>query len=84
MIPNAFSPNNDGINDTWQIPALQTYTDPEVTVFNRYGQAVYRSKGYGTAWDGSFKGKRLPVGTYYYVIDLKIGEVLSGWVMIVY
>jgi gliding motility-associated-like protein len=84
VIPNAFSPNNDGINDTWQIPALQTYIDPEVTVFNRYGQPVYRSKGYGTAWDGSFKGKKLPAGTYYYVIDLKIGEVLSGWVLIVY
>jgi gliding motility-associated-like protein len=84
VIPNAFSPNNDGINDTWQIPALQTYTNPEITVFNRYGQPVYRSKGYGTAWDGSFKGNKLPVGTYYYVIDLKIGEVLNGWVMIVY
>jgi gliding motility-associated-like protein len=84
VIPNAFSPNNDGTNDTWQIPALQTYPGPEITVFNRYGQSVYRSKGYGTAWNGSFNGKRLPVGTYYYVIDLKIGEVLSGWVMIVY
>ena len=84
VVPNAFSPNGDGVNDTWQIPALQTYINPEVTVFNRYGQAVYKSRGYPTSWNGTFNGKKLPVGTYYYVIDLKIGEVLSGWVFIVY
>jgi gliding motility-associated-like protein len=84
VIPNAFSPNGDGINDLWLIPALQTYTNPEITVFNRYGQPVYQSKGYNTPWDGKFKGTPLPVGTYYYVIDLKIGEPpLGGWVVIV-
>jgi gliding motility-associated-like protein len=84
IVPNAFSPNGDGVNDTWQIPALQAYTNPEITVFNRYGQPVYKSRGYSAAWNGTFNGKKLPVGTYYYVIDLKIGEVLNGWVFIVY
>lgn len=84
VIPNAFSPNGDGTNDYWLIPALQTYNNPEVTVFNRYGQPVYQSKGYNTPWDGKYKGTPLPVGTYYYVIDLKIGEPpLGGWVVIV-
>ena len=85
VIPNAFSPNGDGTHDTWQIQAIETYPNPEVSVFNRYGQAVFRSKGYGKAWDGKFNGSPLPVGTYYYVIDLKIpGEpVLNGWVVIV-
>jgi gliding motility-associated-like protein len=84
VIPNAFSPNGDGTNDFWLIPALQTYTNPEITVFNRYGQPVYQSKGYNTPWDGKYKGTPLPVGTYYYVIDLKIGEpALGGWVVIV-
>jgi gliding motility-associated-like protein len=84
VIPNAFSPNGDGINDRWLIPALQTYNNPEITVFNRYGQPVYQSKGYNTPWDGKYKGTPLPVGTYYYVIDLKIGEPpLGGWVVIV-
>lgn len=83
VIPNAFSPNNDGINDLWKIQAIETYPNPEVTVFNRYGQAVFRSKGYGRPWDGTFRGKKLPTGTYYYVIDLKIGDPpLQGWVMI--
>jgi gliding motility-associated-like protein len=84
VVPNAFSPNNDGINDLWRINELQTYPDPEVTVFNRYGQAVFQSKGYRTPWDGSFKGKPLPTGTYYYVIDLKIGDrPMTGWVVMI-
>ena len=83
VVPNAFSPNSDGINDLWLIQALQTYPNPEVTVFNRYGQPVFRSKGYSRPWDGTFRGKKLPTGTYYYVIDLKIGEPpMNGWVMI--
>lgn len=84
VVPNAFSPNNDGINDLWQIQAIQTYPNPEVTVFNRYGQIVFRSKGYGKPWDGKFNGVKLPTGTYYYVIDLNINNepALTGWVMI--
>ena len=85
VIPNAFSPNKDGRHDTWKIQAIETYPNPEVTVFNRYGQTVFRSKGYATPWDGTYNGTHLPVGTYYYIIDLKIpGEpVLNGWVVIV-
>ena len=83
-IPNAFSPNNDGINDTWKILAIETYPNPEVTIFNRYGQTIFRSKGYSKPWDGTFNGKKLPTGTYYYIIDLKIASEppIQGWVMI--
>jgi gliding motility-associated-like protein len=55
-----------------------------VEVFNRYGQMVYTSNGYGTAWDGHSKGKPLPVGTYYYIIQLKNGfKPLNGSVTII-
>jgi len=84
-IPNAFSPNGDGINDTWAIQKLITYPDADLFVFNRYGQPVFHSKGYYKPWDGSYNGQRLPFGTYYYMIDLKNGlPKLSGWVQIVY
>ena len=84
VIPNAFSPNGDGINDKWMIRGLSSYPDAILEIFNRYGQLVYSTKSYNTPWDGTFKGTPLPVGTYYYVIDLKIGEPpLSGWVFIV-
>ncbi|WP_171606292.1 gliding motility-associated C-terminal domain-containing protein [Limnovirga soli] len=81
-IPNTFSPNNDGINDTWSILQLNTYTSASISVFNRWGQIVFRSTGYTNAWDGRYNGKLLPVGTYYYIIDLKTSIPLhyTGWI----
>lgn len=83
-IPNVFSPNNDGINDVWKIEALETYPDAEVSVFNRYGQLVYRANGAAALWNGTYKGKPLPVATYYYIIDPKNNlEKLSGSLLII-
>lgn len=68
--PNAFSPNGDGINDKWVIENIAGYLNCTVRVFNRYGQLIFNAeKGYPTPWDGSVNGKRLPVGTYYYIIN---------------
>lgn len=72
--PNVFSPNGDGINDTWVITGLSYYPDCTVDVFNRSGQRIYRSIGYGTPWNGTLNGSPLPVGTYYYVIKPKPGD----------
>jgi len=72
-IPNTFTPNNDGINDQWDIPDLAVYPNCNVDVFNRYGSLVYHSIGYPKAWNGTYNRSPLPVGTYYYVIDLKNG-----------
>lgn len=74
-VPNAFSPNGDGIHDTWNITNLSDYPGCTVAVFNRYGQRVYYSVGYGKPWDGTVAGKPLPMATYYYVIHLKNGFV---------
>lgn len=83
IIPNAFSPNGDGINDVWNIEALDAYPGCDLIVFNRYGQAVYRSIGYTKKWDGTRNNKPLPAGTYYYLVDLKVDlPKLSGWVLI--
>lgn len=73
-IPNAFSPNGDGVNDVWNIPSLASYPDCVVEVFNRYGAIVYRSIGYSTPWNGTFNGSALPVGVYYYIINFKNGR----------
>ncbi|WP_344823224.1 gliding motility-associated C-terminal domain-containing protein [Rurimicrobium arvi] len=85
-VPNIFSPNGDGINDTWRILQLSNYPDAGITVFNRYGQEVYKGTGYAVEWDGRHKGQLVPVGTYYYVIDLKINKSFEykGWLEIVY
>ncbi|GAB2702677.1 hypothetical protein GCM10027037_30340 [Mucilaginibacter koreensis] len=84
IVPNTISPNGDGVNDVWTIEALESYTDAEITIYNRQGQQLYHSLGYSLPWNGTYSGKPLPAGTYYYVIDLK-GQLpkLSGWLLIV-
>jgi gliding motility-associated-like protein len=83
-IPNTFSPNNDGINDTWDINALITYPESVMLIFNRYGQQIFKSIGYSKPWDGTYNGKPVPSGTYYYVLDLKDKKpVIAGYVMVV-
>lgn len=83
-IPNAFSPNGDGINDTWNIKYLESYPGATVDVFNRFGQVVYRSLGYNRPWDGTVQGKVLPIGTYYYIINPKNGKpVYTGSITII-
>jgi len=83
-IPNTFTPNNDGINDRWLIPALNTYPGNHVQVFNRYGQLVFESSGYSEPWDGTMNGKSLPFGTYYYVIESGYGrKPITGYVTLI-
>jgi gliding motility-associated-like protein len=84
VVPNTFTPNGDGTNDTWNIAAINVFAGGVVTVYNRDGMPVFKSTGYTKAWDGTSNGKLLPFGTYYYTIDLKNGtKPMSGWVAIV-
>lgn len=82
FVPNdGFTPNDDGINDVWIIGNIDRFPDIEVTIVNRWGQVLYSSTGYDEPWDGRFADKPLPVGTYYYVIDLhdpKYPEPFTG------
>jgi gliding motility-associated-like protein len=82
-ITSLFTPNNDGINDYWYIPDLQQYGKLQVTVYNRYGQAVYRSEGYKNNWDGTWNGNPLPSATYYYIIKSSEKGIIKGVVNIV-
>ena len=67
-VPNAFSPNGDGINDLWNLENIDSYPGATVEVFNRYGERVFISQGYAKPFDGTFSGKSLPIGAYYYLI----------------
>ena len=83
-IPNAFTPNGDGINDQWNIPALSNFPNCIVNIYNRYGALLYNSRGYSKPWDGNYNGSKLPVATYYYVIDLGIkSPKLSGYITLI-
>lgn len=80
-IPNTFTPNNDGVNDKWEIGNLADYPNADLKVFNRWGAEVYRSSGNVNAWDGTRNGKPLPVGTYYYIIKLEKNAIpISGYI----
>ncbi len=75
IIPEAFSPNRDLINDIWNIGNIEAYPNVTVTIYNRWGQVVWRSEtGYTHPWDGKSKGNDLPIDSYHYVIDLHNGS----------
>lgn len=79
VIPTGITPNGDGRNDTWQLEYITEFPNPVVEIYNRWGQLVFRSQGYLDNWDGTNGEKELPVGTYYYIINLGEGiEPLTG------
>lgn len=84
-IPNAFSPNLDGVNDTWEIKNLDSHLGSKLMVYNRNGTIVYQAFNYAGGWDGKHKNKPLPVGVYYYTIALndKKSTIYTGSVTII-
>ncbi|WP_438961232.1 gliding motility-associated C-terminal domain-containing protein [Nonlabens sp.] len=91
-IPEGFSPNNDGINDTFVIECIELYPDSKLKIFNRYGSIVHEVTGYLNDWDGKptqgilhDSGQLLPIGTYFWQLNLKDGTAARvGWVYINY
>ncbi|MFD2147290.1 gliding motility-associated C-terminal domain-containing protein [Mucilaginibacter antarcticus] len=83
ILPNTFTPNGDGINDTWVIENLNQYPKAVVKVFNRLGSVVFYSQGYPQPWNGRSGSTNLPVGSYYYLIDTKEEKVFSGYLSII-
>lgn len=89
VIPQGFSPNSDGINDTFKITGLyDIFPSFELTIFSRYGNIVYKGNNDVQEWDGTSNhgilgaGNQLPTGTYYYVLDLNHPDfkVMKSWV----
>jgi gliding motility-associated-like protein len=87
-ITNVFTPDGDGVNDTWIIEGINAYPDNTVVVFNRWGSRLIELKGYDNAtvvWDGKYNGTKVASGTYYFVIELHgEGQQRSGWVQVNY
>lgn len=80
-VMNAFTPNGDAINDRWLVTNGAACTNQVmVKVFNRYGSEVYTNDNYQNNWDGTYKGKAIPDGTYYYVISFRLisGRIVSA------
>ncbi|MGH2553968.1 MAG: PKD domain-containing protein [Chitinophagaceae bacterium] len=86
-IPSAFTPNNDGKNDVWEIPGMALYPEGLVSVYNRWGEKIFETKNYvSNPWNGKYKGLLQPHGVYIYIIQLKAdkkNEVIKGMVTLI-
>lgn len=84
FVPNAFSPNGDGMNDMFQVKTDFVTAVKQMTIFNRWGQTVYHFAGNQPVWDGTYNGQKADIGTYFYfvqfqcrdgIIKIKKGEI---------
>jgi len=82
FIPNTFSPNNDGVNDVFYPRGKGLHDIQSMRIFNRWGQQVYNSHEYNVPWNGTWKGKPVPVGTFYYIIKT-VTRNYNGWVAVI-
>jgi len=86
LIPNVITPNGDGKNDQWRLDFIDVFfPNAEIDIYNRWGQKIFHSNGYSNAWDGSYKGDPLPVGAYFYIINLNDSEtpIIKGSVTLI-
>ena len=82
VIPTGFTPNDDGVNDIWQIENLSRYNDIEISILSRSGKVIYESKNHNN-WDGTYNGDYVPAGPYYYLINIeKYKKVYRGTVYV--
>ena len=79
-----FSPNGDGINETWKIVNTDLFLNCEVWIYTRSGELIYNKRQYRNEWRGIFKGVPLPEGSYIYLVDKEGDGVIDnkGWVYI--
>lgn len=82
IIYTGFSPNGDGINDTFTIDGIDAFPNNKLTVFNRWGNLIYKVDGYKNQWGGTWQKSDLPDGTYFYILDDGVSETYRGYIQI--
>jgi len=82
QIFDGFSPNDDGINDTFTIDGIEDFPNNELQIFNRWGNMVFKQKGYKGQWGGTWNNQKLPDGTYFYLLNDGAGKRYSGFLQI--
>ena len=79
VVNNSFSPNGDGINDSWGVPGIRFYEGARISVYDNVGSRLFYTESPDQGWDGTFNGKQLPVGTYFWTIEIReTGEMRRG------
>jgi gliding motility-associated-like protein len=83
-VPNMFSPNGDGQNDTWKVEGIESVSDCTMKGFDDRGTTLLDKKGFDTmGWDGTINGKALPDGVYFYILTCPNVTPVKGSVLIV-
>jgi len=82
-IRSLFTPNDDGMNDTWYLPDIEQYGDISVQIYNRFGKLLYESASYKNDWNGTYNGAPLPSASYYYLIKSSEKGMIKGVVNLV-
>lgn len=84
LIPTMFTPNGDGINDTWNIAGLEIYPGTDVVIYDRYGRLVYQKElDSHVIWDGNYmNGQKAPTQDYWYIINVTDGRKFTGHVTV--
>lgn len=79
FVTNSFSPNGDGINDNWGVPGIRSYEGARISVYDRGGVRLFYTENPDSPWDGTFEGKAMPVGSYFWTIEIgEKGEMRKG------
>ncbi|HXA00398.1 MAG TPA: gliding motility-associated C-terminal domain-containing protein, partial [Cytophagaceae bacterium] len=77
-IPDAFSPNGDGIHDEFEIRNMKFFQNAVLYIYNQWGELIFKSDpGYPTPWDGMRNGKPVPIGGYFYILELNMAGFKS-------
>ncbi len=85
-VPLVFSPNGDGKNDRWEILDIENYGECTMNVFDGRGRKIFEKTGYPQSpdgWDGTYEGKEVPPGTYYFVLGCPTATPVTGSVLVV-
>jgi gliding motility-associated-like protein len=77
-IPEFFTPNGDGYNDTWEIGGIYQYPNAQILIFDRYGKKLVEYKGSNVGWNGTYAGQIMPSDTYWYIIIVSKQTILKG------
>ena len=77
FIPKFFTPNSDGIHDTFSLSGIEHYRSSEVSIYDRYGKLLKFSRNSSFSWDGTFNNQDLPSDDYWYVIIIE-GQKFTG------
>jgi len=84
VMPNAFTPNGDGVNDTWEVRNLNSLAEAEVFVFNRNGALIYHADKNGKPWDGTYENQKVQSGMYRYLIRAPGRQPMAGALQVIY